>query len=101
MLTRNKKVTFRMTEKEYESFKRKVQKSCLNQECFIRCALMNQTIHERPAVDWGKAVNHMSMIGNNINQIAHIANISRNVSQESLDAVKDELSALWQYIKPI
>lgn len=41
----------------------------------------------------------LKKIGNNVNQLAKVANISGEIEREKLDKIEKELRNLWQYLK--
>ena len=43
----------------------------------------------------------ISKIGNNINQITRVANLTKSVSQEQIDTVKEMMTVIWEYQKII
>ena len=43
----------------------------------------------------------LNKIGTNINQIAHVANATGNVSAESVEQLKEMMEAIWQYQRSI
>lgn len=43
----------------------------------------------------------LNKIGTNINQIAHVANATGNISAESVEQLKEMMEAIWQYQRSI
>lgn len=43
----------------------------------------------------------ISKIGNNINQITRVANLTKSVSQDQIDEVKEMMVTIWEYQKYI
>jgi len=99
VVKRTRKITFRVTEKEYERIKKKAANTTLKMEPFIRTCLTNKPIEPLPPVNWMDAVRQMSGIANNINQIAHVANISKTVSEESISEIKELLLKCWKCVR--
>ncbi len=56
----------------------------LNQEQVLRKALMNAPLLERPTADYLKMSYQISALGNNLNQLAHVANVSGNANNTDL-----------------
>jgi len=88
MLKRAKKVTFRMTEQEHAHLKNQVSISNLNMEKFIRAILAGEHLTPRPPEQWVEILQELQRIGNNINQIAKIANISHRVLPEEIEKIQ-------------
>lgn len=74
MLRRNRKVTFRLNDAEYNAFKRHVRQSGLSQEGYLRLLLSGHTPKEQPPIEYHKLLRELYAIGNNLNQIAARAN---------------------------
>lgn len=74
MLKRNIKVTFRLNRAETEALKKKVEKSGLSQEAYIRTVLAGSMPKEPPPADYYAMMKELHAIGNRMNQIAARAN---------------------------
>ena len=101
MLKRAKKVTFRMTEQEHAHLKKQVGNSNLNTEAYIRTVLAGQYITPRAPEMWVEVVRELSAIGNNINQIARVANMSQRVLPEEIEKIQQMQSDIWRKVKYI
>ena len=67
----------------------------LNQEQ----ALMNAPLLERPTADYLKMSYQISALGNNLNQLAHVANVSGNANNTDLLIARQIMEKVWMYIK--
>ena len=71
----------------------------LNQEQVLRKVLMDTPLLERPTADYIKMSRQIAALGNNLNQLAHIANASGKVSNTDLLTAKQIMEQIWRYIK--
>ena len=65
-----------MNDKELEELNRNVQCAGICREKYIRCALMGITIHPRAPDSCKELARQVAAVGNNLNQLARIANFS-------------------------
>lgn len=64
----------RLSQEEYDTLQRDRQKCNLTQSQYLRSLIMRREIRERLPIDYHHMLTEISRIGNNINQIARIAN---------------------------
>jgi len=101
-----KPVSARLTDEQWRVFAEKVQHSGLSPSEFLReCILTNRTqIVQRPraTVERQRIVYVINKTGNNINQLAHVANsarVSGRLSESTFVALVDELEMITQLLK--
>lgn len=70
-------------------------------EPLIRALIMGQEIRQRPPAEMPELLRQMSAIGNNINQIAKVANSSKFVRQEDIKEIQKMQSDLWKAVRHI
>jgi hypothetical protein len=99
--TRNKAVLIRLTEKEKEHLKKQAEITGLKVEPFLRSLIMNMKLKPRPPEVYAKLLRELSAIGNNINQIAYIANASQNISEVKINEACDLIKKAWRYVKEL
>jgi hypothetical protein len=75
MLSRNIKITFRLNCAENERFKRKVKKSGLSKEAYIRHLVDDLVPTDAPPPDYYTMVRELHAIGTNLNQVAQKAHM--------------------------
>ena len=78
MLKRNVKITFRLDKSENEYFKKRVKKSGLSQEAYVRHLINGYIPTEKPPPDYYAMMKQLYYIGVNLNQIsqkAHALNV--------------------------
>ena len=93
---RSKKISIRLSEKEYAHLKEQADLAGLKIEPFLRNLISGVKMKPRPKEEWAELIRQISAVGNNINQIAHRANIHGLTDKQILLAVKESLDKLWQ-----
>lgn len=78
------KFTVLLTEKEHECLKQKAEVAGLTMGPFIRKLIEETEIKARPPDEYVQLIREINAIGNNINQIAHIANAESSISKEKI-----------------
>ena len=99
MRKREKAILCWLNEKEYEHLKKQAGTSGLTVSVLIRKLIMGQEIRQRPPAEMPELLRQMSAIGNNINQIAKVANSSKFVRQEDIKEIQKMQSDLYRTIK--
>ncbi len=90
-----------MNEEEYHHLKQQVALSGLAMEQYLRRLLMGQEIKPKPTEEWQALVRQLSAIGNNINQIARVANTYKQVSPEDIQQIQLRLDQIWEQVKQL
>lgn len=92
------KKQFWLTKEEVDLLNEKVKKSNMNQSDFIRNAITNSLVKEKPDEQFYNSIRNLRVISNNLNQIAKRANSlgfidAKNYKNEveKVDAFIDEL----------
>ena len=93
---RSKKISISLSEKEYAHLKEQADLAGLKIEPFLRNLISGVKMKPRPQEEWAEIIRQISAVGNNINQIAHRANIHGLTDKQTLLAVKESLDKLWQ-----
>ena len=89
MKARTYKKLLRLNQDEQERLRYLSKSTGLNQEQVL----------ERPTADYIKMSRQIAALGNNLNQLAHIANASGKVSNTDLLTAKQIMEQIWRYIK--
>jgi hypothetical protein len=96
-LKRNKNITFRVTEQEYEMVHKRMAQTKINN---LRAYLLKQAIDGRVILIEMESIQERNKllrnISNNINQIAVRANSSGNIYAADLGEIKARQSEIWQ-----
>lgn len=83
------KVTVRLSSKEHAHLKKQADNAGLKMEPYIRRLIAGKEISPRPPEEYYKILTELNHIGNNINQIARVANSERNITTNKInEAVK-------------
>ena len=77
---------FRLNREEAEAFRRRVQKSGLSQEAFVRQAICGKMPRDAPPPDYYAMMRELHRIGNNLNQIAQKAHVLNVIDVQRYDA---------------
>ena len=101
MKHRERKLTIRLTDAEREHLTEQADRAGLGAEPFVRALIMGAEIRPRPPNELPELIRQMAAIGNNINQIARVANGSRYVRREELERIEALLEQLWERVKEI
>ena len=75
MRKRNVAILFRLNRKEAEALDKKVKKSGLSREAYLRHLISGVVPREAPPPDYYSMMRELHRIGNNLNQIAQKAHI--------------------------
>ena len=93
------KLTVRLTPKEHEHLKKEADKCDLKMEPYIRKLIAGYEVKARPPNEYVTLIREINAIGNNINQIAHIANAEGRISDNKISEVKKYLSDIMQLVR--
>lgn len=101
MRKRGKAVLVRLNEQEYVHLKRQSETAGLKMEPLIRQLILGRDVKLHPPENLAALLRQMSAIGNNINQIAKVANSAHFVRKEEIEAIRKMQDELWQSIKKL
>lgn len=90
MRNRKHRIEVRLNDAEYEDFLDKVKKSKLNQQAYIRMLLKGLKPRDAPPPDYYAFKREVNAIGNNLNQIAYVANAIGYIDSVKYDLVVAE-----------
>ena len=96
MRIRKKQILLRLSDKEYAHLKEQADLVGLKIEPFLRNLISGVKMKPRPKEEWAELIRQVSAIGNNVNQIAHRANIHGLTDKQTLLNVQQELAKIWQ-----
>lgn len=113
--TRNRAVTVRMSDSEYDSLRNKVSESGLSQQSYIISAALDSSVTTSDTIDMLKDISRtfagveqqLRGLGTNVNQMAYIANSTgMTPSVKELEHISDqvteyrkECNSVWQSIR--
>ena len=101
MRKRGKAVLVRLNEQEYVHLKRQSEITGLKMEPLVRQLILGRDVKLRPLENLAALLRQMSAMGNNINQIAKVANSSKFIRSEDIAAIQKMQDELWQSIKEL
>ena len=95
--TRSKQLVIRMSEEEYETVKKKIEKSGMRQqEYLIRCFTGKPVMN----TDGLKELSpELKRIGVNLNQIAKKCNQGHQATYDEIHHIGEELSEVWRLLR--
>lgn len=95
--TRSKQLVIRMSEEEYETVKKKVEKSGMRQqEYLIRCFTGKPVMN----TDGLKELSpELKRIGVNLNQIAKTCNQGHQATYDEIHHIGEEMSEVWRLLR--
>lgn len=89
MAERETAVLVRLTHKEKSFLQKQADNAGLKMEPYIRRLIAGKKISPRPPEEYYKILKELNHIGNNINQIARVANSERHITSDKInEAVK-------------
>lgn len=101
MKRRTTQITVRLTKSEKEHLEHQAWLSGMAMEPFIRSLIAGCKIRERPPEFWREVIHQLSAIGNNINQIAHVANAVYEVPVSALEETLRLMREVWKIVKEV
>ncbi len=91
MSKRNIEIKVRLNRKEAEALNKRVKKSRLSREAYIRHLIEGSVPREAPPTDYYTMMRELYRIGNNLNQIAQKAHVLNVMDAQRYDAAIHEL----------
>ena len=85
MRKRNVAILFRLNKKEAEALDKKVKRSGLNREAYLRQLISGVVPRDAPPPDYYSMMRKLHKIGNNLNQIAQKAHVLNVVDVQRYD----------------
>ena len=89
------RVSVRLNEAEHQALMTQCKASGLSIEALIRKRICGFEVKARPPDSYFALRREVAAIGNNINQIAYVANLSGKVTPEQIQQTKDLLTKIW------
>lgn len=101
MKRRKTQISVRLTKSEKAHLEHQAWLSGMAMEPFIRSLIAGCKIKERPPEYWGELIRQLSAIGNNINQIAHVANAAYEVPIPAMEETERLMREVWKIVKEV
>lgn len=100
MRKRSHHVCVWLDDQEYAHLKRQAGLSGYGMDHFIRRLVMGLDLQPRPPDSYyAGLVRQLSAIGNNLNQLVHVANTVKTVNQDELDRAVEHWRQVWRLLK--
>lgn len=99
MRHRNRHVSVWLTDAEHAHLKKQCELAGLGIDPFLRNLILGVQLRPRPPDEYTALLRELSAIGNNINQIAHIANGTKEITQGELSAAIELNHRAWRLVK--
>ena len=93
---RKRKITIRLSEKEYRHLTEQADLVHVGIEPLVRNLIMGIRMTPHPKNEWTEIMRQMSAIGNNINQMAYRANLHGFTDKQALLGMQEEFAKLKQ-----
>ena len=100
-MERNTAVLVRLSQKEKEHLKAQAAACALKMEPYIRKLIMGKEVRPRPPDEYIKLLREINAIGNNINQIAHIANAEQHISESKINEVLHLQNEIMRMVRSV
>lgn len=100
-MDRTTAVLVRLSEKEKEHLKSQATACALKMEPYIRKLIMGKEVRPRPPDEYVKLLREINAIGNNINQIAHIANAEQRISESKINEVLHLQNEIMRMVRSV
>lgn len=88
-----------MNDKELEELNRNVQCAGICREKYIRCALMGISLQPRTPDSCKALARQVAAVGNNLNQLARIANFNGKAEDAYLQEAQQIMTRIWLLMK--
>lgn len=88
-----------LNEYEYHTFTENVDKSGMTRSDYIRALIVGHEIRAKPKEEWAELIRQISALGNNVNQLAHIANTYTTISPSAIEETRRILLVIWDKVK--
>lgn len=99
MQTRNKSFLLRLTEQEYATLKRKSELAGLKMNPFVVSLINGCEIHPRAPDSCKALARQVAAVGNNLNQLARIANFNGKAEDAYLQEAQQIMTRIWLLMK--
>ena len=100
-MKRIQQITVRLTKDEKDYLKRQARLAGVKMEPFVRNLITGSNKRARPVEYWGEVIRQLSAIGNNINQIVHIANATECIDIGELQETQRLMKEVWKIVKEV
>ena len=97
----SKRLTLRLTAREYAHLQRLVQTSGMKMEPLVRQLILGVELRPRPPDEYAALLRELSAIGNNVNQIAYWANSRGGIPADEIKEAAALVKQAWRLVKEV
>lgn len=101
MRNRNHRCSLWLNDKEFAYLAKQAEIAGLKKEPFIRKLIMGNELRPRPPDEYVRLAREVNAVGNNINQIAHIANAEQHISADKISEVLQMQAELIRLMRDV
>ena len=101
MRKRNVHIQFWLDKKEAEAFQKRVRKSGLSREAYLRHLVNGLEPQDAPPPDYYAMMRELHGIGNNLNQIARRLNEQGQIYDTEMEEMLQKQDELWQMMRKL
>ena len=98
-MKRTVKKQFWLSRDEAQELQKKAKRTCLSEAALFRLLVRDFEPKEKPDDRFYDVMRQLSAIGNNVNQIAKIANTYELVRQEDVEYIINMQTKIWRMVK--
>ena len=98
MRYKQKQLNFYVSDKVWEKLQKLKRDSGLTMTAIISKLIMGYDIHPLKTEELLRIYKELNHIGCNINQIAHIANYERHVSEDKINEAAQLMNEVWECV---
>lgn len=93
------KLSLRLNEEEHKHLKMMAHMTGFSIEQYLRNLIMGEAMKPRPKTEIAEIKRQLAAIGNNVNQIAKIANTYDRVRQTDVEYIVEMQTKIWLMMK--
>ena len=97
MRKRNVAILFRLNKKEAEALDKKVKRSGLNREAYLRQLISGVVPRDAPPSDYYSMMRELHKIGNNLNQLTRLCP-QGVITCLDLSEIREQVKHIWQLL---
>ena len=101
MRNRQNGVLIYLSDTEKQHLVKQAALAGVNVGAFIRKLIMGKEIRPRPPDEYVRLLREINAIGNNINQIAHIANAQQYISEDKIETVLQMQNDIMRLVRSV
>lgn len=93
MRKRENKVSFRLSEEEFELLKRKADKASMSVQKFLLYLVLNKEVKELPNIDYYHLINQFNELSSHIKNLISLSFEYQQIDKEQLEMILENLSS--------